>query len=91
MRKIEVNNGCSLEIVETYHGIAVHHRNENNIVTDIDTYDDGEIVMVLNLLRYMRDQGSKCAYIMPYREEEYQRFFRNNIDHGSLAEFRIFQ
>ena len=91
MRKIEVNNGCSLEIVETHHGIAVHHRDRNNTITDIDTFYDGEIVMALNLLRYMRAQGSTCAYIMPYREEEGQRFFRNAIDHGNLVEFRIFQ
>ena len=91
MRRIEVNNGCSLEIVQTRHGIAVHHRNENNTITDIDTFDDAEIVMALNLLRYMRDQDSTCAYVMPYREEEGQRFFRNNIHYGDLVEFRIFQ
>ena len=91
MRRIEVNNGCALEIAETKNGIAVHHRNADNAVSDIDTYDDGEIVMALNLLRYMRDQNSTCAYVMPYREEEGQRFFRNSIDHGDLVEFRIFQ
>ena len=91
MKRIEVNNCCTVEIVETAHGIAVHHRNENNTVTDVDTYEDGEIVMALNLLRYMRERDSKCAYAFPYREEEYRRFFSTNIDHGNLVEFRIFQ
>ena len=91
MKRIEVNNGCAVEIVETAPGIAVHHRDENGCITDIDTYHDEEIAMALNLLRYMREQDSKCAYALPYREEEYRRFFSNNIDHGNLAEFRIFQ
>lgn len=89
--RIEVNNGGSLEIVCTGHGIAVHHRNADGSICDIDTYNDGEIVMALNLLHYMKDNDSKCAYAFPYREEEYQRFFSTNIEHGNLVEFRIFQ
>lgn len=91
MRKIEVNNGCFLEIENTKWGVSVAHCDSKGYVEERETFDDGEIVMALNLLRYMRDQGSKCAYVMPYREEEYQRFFRNNIDRGDLVEFRIFQ
>lgn len=91
MRRIEINNGAFLEIENTKYGISVAHCDAMGYVKERDTFDDGELVMVLNLLRYMRDNGSKCAYAFPYREEECQRFFRNNIDDGTLVEFRIFQ
>ena len=91
MRRIEINNGCFLEIENTNRGVSVAHCDSMGYVKERETFDDAEIVMALNMLRYMRAQGSTCAYIMPHREEEGQRFFRNNIDHGDLAEFRIFQ
>ena len=93
MRRIEVNNGCFLEIENTKWGggVSVAHCDSMGYVKERETFDDAEIVMALNMLRYMRDQNSTCAYVMPYPEEEGQRFFRNNIHYGDLVEFRIFQ
>lgn len=93
MKRIEVNNGCTVEIEDSPGGVTVRHRNDHGDFIDIDTdqFTDGEIVMALNLLRYMREQDSKCAYVLPYREEEYRRFFSTNIDHGNLVEFQIFE
>lgn len=89
--RIEVNNGGSMEIVLTGHGIAVHHRNSDGTLYDIDTYDDGEIVMALNLLRYMRDSGIKSALVPYGHEEEMHRYLSNLLGNGDLLEFRIFQ
>ena len=91
MKKIEVNNGRHIEIESTPYGISVSHFDGKGEYEEGERFSDGEIVMALNLLRYMRDQNSTCAYVMPWREEEGRRFFRNNIDHGDLVEFRIFQ
>lgn len=89
--RIEVNNGGFIEIERTRWGVSVAHCDSKGYVERREDFDDGEIVMVLNLLRYMRENESKCAYAFPYREEEGQRFFSNNIKHGDLEEFRIFQ
>lgn len=91
MKRINVNNGGFIEIESTGHGITVTHCDSMGYVEERNMFSNDEIVMVLNLLSYMRDNDSKCAYAFPYREEEYRRFFSTNIDHGNLVEFRIFQ
>ena len=89
--RIEVNNGGSVEIVRTGHGIAVHHRNSDGTLYDIDTYDDGEIIMALNLLRYMRDNDIKSALVPFGHESEMRRYLSNLLNNGDLQDFRIFQ
>ena len=92
MKEIYTSNDCRIEIIETAHGIAVHHRDENNIIYDIDTYNDEDIVMALNLLHYMNDNGKKSAYVCGWNnEDDFRRVYDNPIRGGDLEEFRIFQ
>ena len=92
MKEIYTNNGCKIQIVPTQCGIDVHHRNENNTIYDVDTYRDDEIVMALNLLHYMKDNGKESAYVCGWsNEENFRLVYDTPIRSGDLEEFRIFQ
>ena len=92
MKEIYTNNGCKIQIVPTQCGVAVHHRNENNNIYDIDTYSDEEIVTALNMLHYMKDNGKQCAYVCGWNDESYfHEVYSTPIRSGDLEEFLIFQ
>lgn len=89
--RIEVNNGGFTEIERTKWGISVARCDSNGYVEERENYDDGEIIMALNLLRYMRDNGIKSALVPYGREDEMHRYLSNLLNNGDLLDFRIFQ
>ena len=91
MKEIYTNNGCKLEITSNSHGVIVFHMDSNNNVYDIDNYSDDEIVMALNLLHYMKDNGKQCAYVCGLNDESYfHEVYSTPIRSGDLEEFLIF-
>lgn len=89
--RIEVNNGGFVEIETRKRGISVARCDSMGYVKDRENYDDGEIVMALNLLQYMRDNGIKSALVPFGHEDEMRRYLSTLLNNGDLAEFRIFQ
>lgn len=89
--KIDVNNGGFVEIERKKWGISVARCDSMGYVKDQENYDDGEIVMALNLLQYMRDNGIKSALVPCGHEDEMRRYLSNLLNNGDLLEFRIFQ
>lgn len=88
--KIEVNNGCTVEIKRGSgaSAIVVTHRDEYGEVERRDGYSENELISVLNLLDYMRRSGEKSAYIL----EDFALKILNEsggIDYAE--EFKIFQ
>ena len=89
--RINVNNGRFLEIERrrpSNYGITVASCDSNGYVERRDGFDEGEIVMAINLMRYMRDNGMKSVYLMDDLTRDH---LRNLIDSGCLEEFTIFQ
>ena len=69
---IKVNNGRELKISPcSSGGIVVENADGCK-----DCYGDGDIVMLLNLVHYMKDSGCKSVYLK---------------DGDSYEEFRLFQ
>ena len=88
MLKIEVNNNGYVEIEESGYGIRVTSRDADGTVERKDGFTEGEIIMVLNLLRYMRESDTKSVYLF----DDYTRNYLDNLlRHGDIEEFRIFQ
>ncbi len=87
--KIEVNNGREIAIETTkFNGISVKTLDAHGEVEDRDVFEEGEIVMAINLLRYMKLNDRKSAWIM---NDQIEKYLSNLIDNGDLEEFRIFQ
>lgn len=82
IKDIEVNNGQHLLITDDRDGIIIVSDNRK------DYFTDGEIVMALNLLRYMLDNDMKSVYLI---EEQKKYIYSNPIAAHDLEEFRIFQ
>lgn len=61
--RINTNNNGFVEIEKTSYGISVASCDEQGFVTRRDGFDEGEIIMALNLLRYMRDEDQKNEII----------------------------
>ena len=97
--RIEVNNGGFTDIERTKGGISVTHhgshgymgRGREIIYGGSENYSDGEFIMALNLLQYMRDNDIKSALVPCGHEDEMHRYLSNLLDNGDLLEFRIFQ
>ena len=90
MKKIiEVNNGRNIEITFTNGGCIVA-TTEDGKKERRDSFDDGEITMAINLLRYMRDEGMKSVYLFD-RERGTDTYLRSLISSGDIEDFRIFQ
>ena len=88
MKKIiEVNNGRNIEINFTNGGCIVS-TTEDGETERRDRFDDGEIVMAINLLRYMRDEDMKSVYLF---NQETARYLDNLLRYGDIEDFRIFQ
>lgn len=75
--RIDVNNGCTLELGFHEHKMTISSLEPNKNCLREETIGEGDIVMVCNLLRYMRRGGHKSVYL---RDEN-----------GVLEEFRIFE
>ena len=86
--RINVNNNGFVEIERTPYGINVMSCDDKGYVTRKDGFDEGEVIMTLNLFRYMRDEGQKSVYLMQNDTKEY---LKNLIRNGDLNEFQIFQ
>lgn len=86
--RINTNNKGFVEIERTKHGISVASCDEQGYVTRRDGFDEGEIIMALNLLRYMRDEDQKSVYLI---DENTRNYLRNLINNGDMEEYRIFQ
>ena len=80
-KRIPVNNGGFLEIEVVWGGMMISSVDEDGTVYRRDVFDDGEIVMAINLLRHMRDENIKSV------------FLKHEYDSGddSVDEFRLFQ
>ena len=97
--RIEVNNGGFTDIERTKWGISVVHCGSHGymgqggeiVYGGRENYDDGEIIMALNLLQYMRNNGIKSALVPCGHEDEMHRYLSNLLNNGDLLEFRIFQ
>ena len=88
MKKIiEVNNGRNIEINFTNGGCIVS-TTEDGKAERRDSFDDGEIIMAINLLRYMRDEDMKSVYLF---NQETARYLDNLLRYGDIEDFRIFQ
>ena len=74
MLTYEVNNRQRLDIYKDGRGTVVEHgdKDTGNIYRR-DHFDDGDIVMALNLLRFMRDNGQKTVYLK-YGDNQYEDF-----------------
>ena len=88
MLKIEVNNNGYVEIEESGYGIRVTSCDTDGTVERKDGFTEGEIIMVLNLLRYMRDSDTKSVYLF---DEHTRNYLDNLLRYGDIEEFRIFQ
>ena len=86
--RIEVNNGNFVEIERNRFGVTVMHCDEKGYVEEKDKFDDGEIIMAINLLRYMRENNLKKAFLF---NSETERYLDNLILNGDIEEFQIFQ
>lgn len=86
--RIETNNGNFVEIEYIRGGISVASCDAKGYVERRDKFDNGEIIMALNLLRNMRDSGQKSAYIL-------ENFALKTLEEtGSIdyaEEYRVFQ
>ena len=85
--KIEVNNGCFVEIEQKNYGICITSYDEKGTVKRRDGFNDGEIIMALNLLRNMRGCG-KSAYIL---DDFALKILRDSGGIDYADEYRIFQ
>ena len=83
MKRIAVNNGGFIEMENTGSGVNVAACDSMGHVERRDRFSDGEIVMALNLLRYMKDRNIKRVWIAEKNEKE---LFRND----SMIDFQIF-
>jgi len=82
-KRIDVNNSNFIEIESKGGGVSVASCDKMGYVERRDYFDDGEIVMALNLLRYMRDQGMKTVYLIHTPDEQ--------TGTRDMEDFRIFQ
>ena len=88
MLKIEVNNNGYVEIEKSAYGIRVTSCDADGTIERKDGFTEGEIIMVLNLLRYMRDSDTKSVYLF---DEHTRNYLDNLLRNGDIDEFRIFQ
>ena len=89
IKNIEVNNKCYIELSANNYGIVVSGHDEDGAIHRSDLFSDGEIVMALNLLRYMRDEGMKSVYLFnPLRD---MKNYQVPLLNGDIEEFQIFQ
>ena len=63
MKSIEVNNGRHLVIVPDAQGVTIEHRSATGTTESAEHVSDGEIVMLSNMVRHMRENGATVAYI----------------------------
>lgn len=71
MKTIEVNNGRKVEIISTENGVAVHHRTPEGYIDRVETFSDGEIIMLLNLAEYMKSRGKKEFSFLTVKSSRY--------------------
>lgn len=89
---IEVNNGGYIKIEYDGYGITVTSCDHTGQIDRLDRFYNDEIVMALNLLRYMRDNDRKSVYLRGWENaESFNRVFGNLIQNEDFEEFRIFQ
>lgn len=88
MKRIEVNNGGYMDIQDIASGIYVGVTDGSGRRESVDVFNDDEIIMTLNLLRYMRNNNLKSAWILNPDTDHYPEYLIRN---GDLEEFRIFQ
>lgn len=74
MLTYEVNNRQRLNVYKNGGRTIVSHMDaDTGNVYRADSFDDGDIVMALNLLRFMRDNGQKTVYLK-YVDNQYEDF-----------------
>lgn len=74
MLTYEVNNRQRLNVYKNGGLTIVSHMDaDTGNVYRADSFDDGDIVMALNLLRFMRDNGQKTVYLK-YGNNQYEDF-----------------
>lgn len=74
MLTYEVNNRQRLNVYKNGGLTIVSHMDaDTGNVYRADSFDDGDIVMALNLLRFMRDNGHKTVYLK-YGDNQYEDF-----------------
>jgi len=86
--RIDTNNGRHLQIDQYKDGVLVMHFDERDRVEWSDFFDEGDIVMAINLLGYLRDNNMKEVFLM---DEYTQHYCQNLIANGDISFFQIFQ
>ena len=87
MKRIEVNNGGFIEMENVAGGLKVASCDHKGYVERRDYFSDGEITMVLNLLRYMKDNDLSRVWLMEKSTEDY---LNNLIRNGDMIDFQLF-
>ena len=65
MKRITLNKAGSVDLIPTANGIAVHHRDENNCITSIETFADDEILQGIESMRYLRNSNQMESTDIP--------------------------
>ena len=86
--RITVNNGGFVEIERTKRGFSVGSFDKMGCIKRRDGFDEGEIIMALNLLRNMRSSGEKSAYLL---DDFALKVLRESGAIDYAEEYRIFQ
>lgn len=87
MKRIEVNNGRFLNLENSRGGVTVTTCDYDGEMERRDYFSDGEITMVLNLLRYMKDNDFSRVWLMEKSTEDY---LNNLIRNGDMIDFQLF-
>ena len=85
---IETNNGRTLDITESRFGITVTAKSSTGEVDYKRRIDEADIISLLNLVEYMRENDYKSVYLM---NDETRRYCRNLIGNGDIDEFPVLQ
>ena len=65
MKRITLNKAGSVDLIPTANGIAVHHRDENNCITSIETFANEEILQGIEIMRYLRNSSQMESKDIP--------------------------
>ena len=65
MKRITLNEAGSVELIPTANGVAVHHRDENNCITSIETFANEEILQGIEIMRYLRNSSQMESKDIP--------------------------
>lgn len=84
---IGVNNGDEILIKRDAHGVTVTSVSSKGEIERQDKFSEAQIVAVLNLLRYLRDNGLDHVYVSNHYTPK--GLLREAVRNGELEEFVV--